>query len=136
HMRGEPRSMQRAPRYGDVVGEVRSFLRNRVACARHAGVTEVWVDPGIGFGKTPAHNLSLLRHLEELVGDGTPVAVGTSRKSFLGGLTGGAGPEDRLEASVATAVWAATKGVGMVRVHDVGATVQAMRVVAGEVTAA
>jgi dihydropteroate synthase len=129
HMRGEPRTMQADPRYDDVVAEVAAFLTERAEVARAAGVQEVWVDPGIGFGKTAAHNLTLLRHLPTLVAAGWPVAVGTSRKSFLGRVTGGADADDRLEASVATAVWAADKGAGMVRVHDVAATVQAMQVV-------
>jgi dihydropteroate synthase len=129
HMRGEPRTMQADPRYDDVVAEVAAFLTERAEAARAAGVQEVWVDPGIGFGKTAAHNLTLLRHLPTLVAAGWPVAVGTSRKSFLGRVTGGADADDRLEASVATAVWAADKGAGMVRVHDVAATVQAMQVV-------
>jgi dihydropteroate synthase len=136
HMRGEPPTMQRDPHYDHVVAEVRAFLAERAARARDAGVTEVWVDPGIGFGKTTAHNLALLRHLGDLVADGTPVAVGTSRKRFLGELTAGAGVDDRREASVATAVWSVVQGVGMVRVHDVRATLQAVRVVAGEVPAA
>jgi dihydropteroate synthase len=136
HLQGEPATMQVAPRYHDVVGEVRSFLAERAARAREAGVREVWVDPGIGFGKTTVHNLALLRHLDELVADGAPVAVGTSRKRFLGELTGGADVGDRLEPSVATAVWALLQGAAMVRVHDVRATAQAVRVVAGEVPAA
>jgi dihydropteroate synthase len=136
HLQGEPATMQVAPRYHDVVSEVRSFLAERAARAREAGVREVWVDPGIGFGKTTVHNLALLRHLDELVADGAPVAVGTSRKRFLGELTGGADVGDRLEPSVATAVWALLQGAAMVRVHDVRATVQAVRVVAGEVPAA
>jgi dihydropteroate synthase len=131
HMQGEPRTMQDEPRYDDVVAEVTAFLEERATAARAAGVSEVWVDPGIGFGKTAAHNLSLLRHLPALVATGWPVVVGTSRKSFLGRLAGGSSPDDRLEGSVATAVWAAHNGVSMVRVHDVAATVQAMTVVGG-----
>ncbi|MEY2568670.1 MAG: dihydropteroate synthase [Actinomycetota bacterium] len=129
HMQGEPRTMQEAPRYDDVVAEVTAFLAERAEHGRAAGVDEVWVDPGIGFGKTASHNLSLLRHLRSLVGAGSPVMVGTSRKGFLGRIAGDAAPEDRLEGSVATAVWAAEQGAAMVRVHDVAATVQAMRVV-------
>jgi dihydropteroate synthase len=129
HMQGEPRTMQVDPQYDDVVAEVTAFLAERAGAAEAAGVREVWIDPGIGFGKTVDHNLSLLRHLRTLVNTGWPVAVGTSRKSFLGRLTGGAGAEDRLEGSVATAVWAADQGASMVRVHDVAATVQAMKVV-------
>jgi dihydropteroate synthase len=130
HMQGEPPSMQDSPAYGDVVAEVRARLVARAGMARAAGVEEVWIDPGIGFGKTDAHNLALLRNLDELVETGYPVLVGTSRKGFLGRLTGGAAVDDRLEASLATAVVAAARGATMVRAHDVAATVQAMRIVA------
>jgi dihydropteroate synthase len=132
HMQGEPRTMQQAPRYDDVLAEVRSFLLARAAEAAAAGVTEIWIDPGIGFGKTVEHNLALLNHLEDLVGE-HPVLVGTSRKGFLGTLTDGAAADDRLEASLATAVVAAAKGAAMVRVHDVRFTVDAMRIVGEEV---
>jgi dihydropteroate synthase len=130
HMRGEPGTMQRSPEYGDVVGEVEAFLAARAERARAAGVEEVWIDPGIGFGKTARHNLALLRRIGRLVATGYPVVVGTSRKSFLGLLSVEEGDEpahvdDRLEASLATAVWAMDQGVGMVRVHDVRATVEA-----------
>ncbi|CAN5212941.1 dihydropteroate synthase [soil metagenome] len=135
HMQGEPATMQVDPHYGDVVDEVRSFLMERADVARSAGVDEVWIDPGIGFGKTLAHNLTLLRNLSVLVGTDLPVVVGTSRKGFLGALTGGADPDDRLEGSLATAVWAAAQGVAMVRVHDVAATVGGMRL-AGDLTPA
>ena len=128
HMRGEPATMQDDPRYGDVVTEVRDHLVGRAAAARAAGVEEVWIDPGIGFGKDLGHNLELLARLDELVASGLPVVVGTSRKGFLGALTGGAPVGDRLEASVATAVWALSQGARMVRVHDVAATVAAARV--------
>ena len=118
--------------------EVRSFLLERAGRALRAGVGEVWVDPGIGFGKTTAHNLSLLRHLDDLVeaaaGAGCAgVMVGTSRKRFLGVLAAGAESEepapvaDRVEGSLATAAAALVAGVGMVRVHDVSATVQMTR---------
>ncbi|MDQ1402252.1 MAG: dihydropteroate synthase [Actinomycetota bacterium] len=130
HMQGDPTTMQAAPRYDDVVGEVTAFLVERAEAAAAAGVTEVWVDPGIGFGKTAAHNLSLLRRLRELAAAGWPVLVGASRKSFIGALTGGRPVDDRLEGSLAVAVWAAAHGAAMVRVHDVAATVQAMRLVA------
>jgi dihydropteroate synthase len=133
HMQGTPQTMQRQPEYGDVVADVRAFLAGRAAEARAGGVEEVWIDPGIGFGKTAAHNLALLRALPALVAVGEPVLVGTSRKSFLGALTGRASPDDRLEASVATAVWATTRGAGMVRVHDVAATLQAARLVGDDV---
>jgi dihydropteroate synthase len=127
HMQGTPASMQAAPSYGDVVAEVRDFVVARAEAARAAGVGEVWVDPGIGFGKRPEHNLSLLRHLDVFVATGFPVVVGTSRKAFLGLLAGGAGPEDRVEGSVATATLAAVAGASMVRVHDVAETVAALR---------
>jgi dihydropteroate synthase len=126
HMQGRPATMQADPHYEDVVAEVGAFLRDRADRAREAGVAEVWADPGIGFGKTLEHNLRLLRDLDRLVGGGAPVVVGTSRKRSLGQLTGGAPVDDRLEASVATAVWAADHGAAMVRVHDVAPTVQAL----------
>ena len=124
HMRGEPRTMQQDPTYDDVVAEVRAFLVER---AETAGVEEVWIDPGIGFGKTMDHNLALLAHLDALVATGYPVVVGTSRKAFLGRLTGDSPAGDRVEASVATAAWALSQGVSMVRVHDVAPTVAAAR---------
>jgi dihydropteroate synthase len=135
HMRGEPSTMQDDPRYGDVVGEVRDYLVARAEEARAAGVDEIWVDPGIGFGKTVEHNLALLHRLDELAGAGFPVVVGTSRKGFLGVLTDGAPVNDRLEASLATAVVAAARGASMVRVHDVAHHVHAMRIVGEEVAA-
>ena len=132
HMKGEPRTMQQSPAYDDVVAEVRAYLLDRAYAARDAGVDEVWIDPGIGFGKTVEHNLLLLRHLADLVDSGFPVVVGASRKAFLGRLTGGvdghpAPSDDRLEASVAAAAWAIDQGASMVRVHDVRATVSAAR---------
>jgi dihydropteroate synthase len=133
HMRGDPLTMQRDPRYDDVVAEVRSFLVDRAEAARAAGVEEVWIDPGIGFGKTMAHNLALLAHLDRLVDTGVPVVVGTSRKGFLGTLLDGAPVDDRLEGSVATATWAMWQGARMVRAHDVRATAHAARVVAGDI---
>jgi dihydropteroate synthase len=133
HMRGEPRTMQLDPHYDDVVREVRDFVVARAEAAGAAGVDEVWIDPGIGFGKTVAHNLVLLRRLRVLVDTGFPVLVGTSRKGFLGRLTGGAPVDDRLEGSLATALWAMREGAAMVRVHDVRPTVQAARLLAEEV---
>lgn len=140
HMRGTPATMQHDPRYDDVVGEVAAFLADRVAAGEAAGVGDIWVDPGIGFGKTARHNLALLAGLDRLVALGRPVLVGTSRKSFLGRI-GAAGPEgeldvhDRIEPSLATAVWAMERGAAMVRVHDVAATVQAARLLAEPVPA-
>lgn len=150
HMSGDPRTMQADPRYVDVVDHVRRFLGERVAQAQAAGVEQVWVDPGIGFGKTTSHNLELLARLGELVADGTPVLVGTSRKRFTGELlarsdagllrpvaeSGGSGAQggiepvpaqDRLVGSLTTAVWAMIHGARIVRVHDVQATVRAVR---------
>jgi dihydropteroate synthase len=130
HMRGTPLTMQQEAQYDDVVSDVREFLVHRVRLALAAGVTEVWIDPGLGFAKTVDHNLALLARLDELVATGHPVLVGASRKSFIGRLTGGAPVDDRLEGSLAVAVWAMQKGAAMVRVHDVRATVQAARLVA------
>ena len=133
HMRGEPGSMQDAPHYDDVVAEVTAFLVAAAQRGRDVGVDEVWVDPGIGFGKTFDHNWALLGALDVLVDTGIPVAVGTSRKGFLGAVLADAdgteerpGPDDRLEGSITTACWAATMGVAMIRVHDVRATVAAL----------
>ncbi len=132
HMQGQPATMQAAPQYDDVVSEVTQFLAERAAAAAEAGVEEIWVDPGIGFGKTMAHNLLLLRHLDRLVALGHPVLVGTSRKTFLGRLAVAPGQapapvEARLAGSLASAVWAAAQGAAMVRVHDVVETRQAMQ---------
>ena len=133
HMLGDPLTMQVGPDYGDVVSEIAAFLQARAEVAEEAGVDEVWIDPGIGFGKTVEHNLALLRGLDAFVELGRPVLVGTSRKGFLGSVTarnGAApGPEDRIEASVATAVWAVLRGARMVRVHDVAPTVHAIRLI-------
>jgi dihydropteroate synthase len=132
HMQGSPATMQEDPHYDDVVGEVGSYLAERVALARSAGVKEVWADPGIGFGKTKEHNLALLAHLPALAAAaGAPLVVGTSRKSFLWRIAADpAGPlnaRDALEPSLATAVWAMDHGAAMVRVHDVAPTVAAVR---------
>jgi dihydropteroate synthase len=142
HMLGDPRTMQDDPTYSDVVVDVRDFLVERAEAARAAGVADVWLDPGIGFGKTLAHNLDLLANLDVLVATGYPVLVGTSRKAMLGTLAARADgpgapvppPRDRLEGSVATAVWAMRHGAAMVRVHDVAATVRARAAI--EATAA
>ncbi|MEJ7585828.1 MAG: dihydropteroate synthase, partial [Acidimicrobiales bacterium] len=137
HMRGDPRTMQDDPHYVDVVADVHRYLVDRAGAGRRAGVGEVWIDPGIGFGKSAAHNLALLAHIDVLVATGFPVLVGTSRKGFLGSLlaasddTRGVPVEDRLEASLATATFAMARGAAMVRVHDVRATVEAAMVVAG-----
>jgi dihydropteroate synthase len=145
HMQGDPRTMQEQPSYDDVVAEVIDLLVRRAERAVAQGVTEVWIDPGIGFGKTTAHNLEIMGRLGELVATGWPVVLGVSRKRFLGDLTArsdlgtAAGPvdghldpsapDDRREASVALATWAFHLGVSVVRAHDVRSTFQAARVV-------
>jgi dihydropteroate synthase len=121
HMQGVPRTMQDAPHYDDVVGEVAAFLAARVAAAVAAGVPRaaIAVDPGIGFGKTTAHNLALLARLDVLVGSlDVPVVLGTSRKRFLGEISDSPEPVARDDATLATTVWAAELGVAVVRVHD------------------
>lgn len=137
HMLGEPRTMQRDPRYDDVVTEVRAFLEERLAFAVSEGIAEerVWLDPGIGFGKTVEHNLELLRRLGELVGIGPPIVVGTSRKSFLGTLTGGRPENERLPGTIATNVLAFERGASVFRVHDVAAVADALAVAAATVGA-
>ena len=132
HMLGEPRTMQLEPRYDDVVSEVKAFLEDRLAFAVSEGVPEerVWLDPGIGFGKTVEHNLELLRRLDEIVAIGRPVVVGTSRKSFLGKLTGGRPEGERLPGTIATNVMALERGATVFRVHDVAATADALTVAA------
>lgn len=127
HMRGEPRTMQRDPKYDDVVGEVRDFLTERVNAAIAAGVPrgQIVIDPGFGFGKTVGHNLDLLRRLGELAELG-PVLAGLSRKSMIGRLLG-LPIDQRGHASVALALLAAQNGARILRVHDVAATVQAVR---------
>jgi dihydropteroate synthase len=132
HMQGEPGTMQDHPRYDDVVSDVEDFLEKQLAFAIGEGVSaeKVWLDPGIGFGKTLDHNLELLRRLGEIVAIGQPVVVGASRKRFIGALTGR--PEgERLAGSLAAAVIACERGAAMVRVHDVAATREALAVAAG-----
>ncbi|HVP39555.1 MAG TPA: dihydropteroate synthase [Candidatus Saccharimonadales bacterium] len=129
HMQGTPKTMQEAPVYADVVAEVRAFLAERVAQAVARGIARerLAVDPGIGFGKTLAHNLQLLGGLRALTDLGVPVAVGVSRKSFLGAVTG-APPSDRLAGSLAAAVCAYLNGARIFRVHDVKATRDALAI--------
>jgi dihydropteroate synthase len=130
HMLGKPRTMQRDPRYADVVREVRDFLAGRAEHAVAAGVEpeNVILDPGIGFGKTLEHNLALLRHLDELVALGFPVLVGASRKSFLGRITGVEEARDRVPGTVAANVIAYEKGATLFRVHDVRPNREALAV--------
>jgi dihydropteroate synthase len=131
HLPADPAVMADHAHYRDVVTEVRDHLVARASAARQAGVGEIWIDPGIGFAKNAEHNLSLLRHIDQLVATGWPVSIGTSRKTFLARLSarGGTrpGPSDRLEGSLATAAWAIAAGVDIVRVHDVAPTVWAAR---------
>ena len=139
HMRGEPRTMQGAPHYGDVVGEVGDFLAERLDAARAAGIPEgsLAVDPGIGFGKTVEHNLVLLARIDELCARlPVPVVVGASRKRFLGsilcdvaGADGEPAPEQRDDATLATVVWCVDRGVQVVRVHDVRSASRAVALV-------
>jgi dihydropteroate synthase len=131
HMQGEPRSMQADPRYDDVVGEVGQFLREKVSACVQAGISRdrLVVDPGFGFGKTLQHNLILMRNLGELVAVGVPVLVGLSRKSMIGTLLDGRPTDGRLHGSVALAALGAWLGAAVVRVHDVGPTVDALRVI-------
>jgi dihydropteroate synthase len=132
HMQGEPGTMQQDPTYGDVVAEVAAFLAGRLAACEAAGIPRerLLVDPGFGFGKTLAHNLALLRGLPRLALLGVPVLAGLSRKSMIGALLGGVPVGERLHGSVAAAVLAVERGAAIVRVHDVGPTVQALRIVA------
>jgi dihydropteroate synthase len=134
HMLGEPRTMQKDPRYDDVVSEVKAFLEERLAFAVAEGVAEakVMVDPGIGFGKTLEHNLELLRRLDEIVALGRPVVVGTSRKSFLGRITGREVTE-RLPGTIATNVLALERGASVFRVHEVAPVRDALEVAAATV---
>jgi dihydropteroate synthase len=136
HMLGNPRTMQRNPHYDDVVSEVKSFLEERIAFATAQGVAEerIMIDPGIGFGKTIEHNLELLRRLDELVALGRPVVIGTSRKAFLGRITGREG-DDRLAATIASNVLAYVRGARVFRVHDVRPVLDALAVTAATVTA-
>jgi len=130
HMQGDPRTMQAAPRYADVLSEVRGFLQDRIAACVTAGIDpeRLLLDPGFGFGKSLAHNLALLAGLEEICSLGRPVLVGLSRKSMIGALTRRSVGE-RLPGSLAAAVLTVERGARLVRTHDVAATVDALRVV-------
>jgi len=130
HMQGEPRSMQAAPDYDDVVGEVHRFLTERIFAAEMAGIPKkrIVIDPGFGFGKDTAHNLSLLAQFERFTQLGVPVLAGLSRKRSIGQLTGREAPADRVAGSVAAHLIAAQRGAAIVRAHDVAATVDALKV--------
>jgi dihydropteroate synthase len=135
HMRGDPRTMQREVHYDDVVAEVLEFLEQRVGHALAAGIARerITIDPGIGFGKSVEHNLELLSRLEEITALGLPVLIGTSRKSFLGVVTGKPS-DDRLPGTIATCVMAFERGASMFRVHDVGPVADALAVAAATVS--
>jgi dihydropteroate synthase len=129
HKKGTPRTMQQHPEYDDVVQEVADYLQECARRARARGVEQIWIDPGIGFGKSLSHNLVLLRNLPRFVALRVPVLVGASRKTFLGEILQQPVPAERRIGSVAVAVLAAVAGVEMVRVHDVKETADALRVV-------
>lgn len=130
HMQGEPATMQLNPYYGNVVEEVRQFLADRIRAAQQAGIDsdQILIDPGIGFGKTIEHNLQLLQDLDRLTDLGRPVVVGTSRKGFIGHLTGEKDPARRVFGTAASVAWSAIKGAAIVRVHDVKEMSQVLRV--------
>ena len=131
HMQGEPQTMQADPRYDDVVAEVGAFLAGRAEAAIAAGVARerIWIDPGIGFGKTLEHNLDLLAHLDRIAALGFPLVLGVSRKRFIRAIDpAGEDASDRLGGSLAAGLWGASHGVAALRVHDVLATVQALKV--------
>ncbi|QSX77047.1 dihydropteroate synthase [Agrilutibacter solisilvae] len=130
HMHGEPGSMQDAPQYDDVVAEVHRFLVERIFAAEMAGIDKrrIVVDPGFGFGKTLAHNLALLAQLQRFTELGVPVLAGLSRKKSIGDITGREAPQDRVHGSVAAHLVAAQRGARILRVHDVAATVDAVKV--------
>jgi dihydropteroate synthase len=129
HKQGKPQTMQEQPHYQNVVAEVSAFLRERIAATQAVGIsrTRIVIDPGFGFGKTLAHNLALLRELKKLTELGVPVLTGLSRKSMLGALTGQEVGQ-RLPASLAAALSAVERGANIVRVHDVRATVDALKI--------
>ncbi|MEX1138741.1 MAG: dihydropteroate synthase [Bacteroidota bacterium] len=127
HMKGTPKSMQENPQYGDLLREVREFLWKSSQSAKTSGIRQIIVDPGIGFGKTMNHNLELMKRLPEIVSLGYPVLVGPSRKSFIGTILN-AGPDQRLEGTIAASVICAMKGASIVRVHDVKETVRALKI--------
>jgi len=138
HMQGEPRTMQQAPHYDDVVSDVRRFLAERIFACEMSGIDKkrIVVDPGFGFGKTLDHNLALLRALDQFAALGVPLLAGLSRKGMIGTLTGRGNPADRAAGSAAAALLAVQKGAAIVRVHDVAATRDALAVWQGVVSGA
>lgn len=137
HMQGEPRTMQDAPTYSDVVDEVRAFLEERMEAVVSEGVAEdrIWLDPGIGFGKTVQHNLELIKRLDEIASLGRPVVLGTSRKRFIGAVCGG-GEGERLPGSLASIVMGLERGARVFRVHDVAPSVAALELAAASLRGA
>lgn len=131
HMKGTPENMQKAPRYKDVVGEISDYLKGSVKIAVRAGIKkeDIIIDPGIGFGKTLEHNLEILSRLKDFKSLGYPICIGTSRKSFIGKITGSDDPDDRLTGTIATCAIAAMNGADILRVHDVKEAAQAARII-------
>ena len=131
HMQGEPSTMQADPRYHNVIEEVKSFLLDRIKAAQSAGVnpTQILLDPGIGFGKNINHNLTLIREMEEFKGFGRPLVIGTSRKGFIGTISGEPQPNQRLLGTAATVAWSIANGADIVRVHDVEPMIKVVRVI-------
>lgn len=135
HRQGPPKTMQQAPVYGDVVAEVKAYLLARAAAAEQAGILRrhIWLDPGLGFGKTLEHNTILMKSLTEFVATGYPILIGASRKRWIAEVMSdhsAVDPEDRLGGSIAASLWAAQCGVAVVRVHDVGPHAQALAALA------
>lgn len=130
HMQGEPKTMQRQPNYSDVVQDVSDFLNQRIDACLTAGVDKkrLWIDPGFGFGKTLAHNIELMQNIAYFCNGAYPVLVGVSRKSMIGGITG-KGVDERMAGGLALATFALMQGAHIIRTHDVGATVDAVKVV-------
>lgn len=118
HMKGNPKNMQKNPQYKDVVADIKKFLKGRIAKARMAGIEDIIIDPGIGFGKTTQHNLQIINRLREFTELKCPILIGTSRKSFIGNITG-SNVSERLEGTLASVAIAVMNGANIVRVHDV-----------------
>ncbi len=128
HMKGEPKTMQENPHYGDVVADIKEFFKTQIALAKKDGVTDIILDPGLGFGKTLEHNLIILKRLHEFTDLGFPILVGPSRKAFIGTLTGNLPASERAEGTIAAVVAARLNGASYVRVHDVAAIRKALAV--------
>ena len=128
HMQGAPKTMQENPTYTDVIADIKEFFETQIALAKKDGITDIILDPGIGFGKTLEHNLLIIKRLREFTDLGFPILVGPSRKAFIGTLTGGAPVSDRLEGTLAAAVMARMNGASYFRVHDVKACRRALQI--------